>query len=341
MRQPCQHDIRLEKGLRCDHGYIQVFLRHNGTTICKNFGVHTREAQEAASIYLADRRRDILNSLIGVMPKTSSKTFKEVAEIWYVLWQEEKKPDGSDAHSKGACYKVKWTLDRVLVPEFGKKKFEEITANDVSNWRSKFNGTTANRYQAILSSIYSHCEKWVKTEKIKPGFTLPKENPCKVVEMAPSNKRTRILSKYEASKLKLAFVQLNDLDGWEICKLALKSMLSLSDLQNLEIGQEIDINRSKTGVGVNIPIVVTSKLNWFGWRTRWRKARQMSGLTDVQFRDLRKTPMNWLKGRHDIKLISEYAGHADIATTQKAYMIRQSEYLEPLARDIEKQVDDI
>lgn len=121
--------------------------------------------------------------------------------------------------------------------------------------------------------------------------------------------------------------------------MALKSVLSMKDLKNLEIGQEIDTSRSKTGVRVNIPIANLVKLDWYGWRTRWEKAREKAGLTDLQFRDLRKTGINWMKGKFDLKLISEYAGHADIKTTEKSYTIKQSEYLEPLAKYMDSEVD--
>lgn len=346
MRLPCVHNVVLPKNMKCDKGYLQVFMKHNGHSICKNFGTHTKMAEKVASIFISKQHELILNGKIGIGPKLESKKFSDVANAWFKLWEQETNPDGTVSHNKESCYKVRWTLNSVLIPQFGKYNFDEIKEVQIYKWRQGYvdrglSGTTANRYQAILSSIFSHVDKWVKTERIKPAFKLPEVNPCDAVEMAPTKKRERILSKYEASKLKMAFMQLEDLDGWEICKMALKSVLSMKDLKNLEIGQEIDMNRSKTGVRVNIPITNLVKLNWFGWRTRWDKARDIAGLGDVQFRDLRKTGINWLKGKFDLKLISEYAGHADISTTEAAYTIKQSEYLEPLARDIEIQVDSI
>lgn len=346
MRKTCIHGTILPKGLRCDHGYIQVFIRSHGVSVCRNFGLHTPVAQKVAEAFLGKKRYELLERGIGIEPAVPSKKFEEAANLWFEIWKKERNPDGGQAHNKESCYKVRWTLDSILIPAFKDRPFEAIRAVDIDKWRRAFvdkgrSGVTANRYQAILSSIFSHIEKWVKCERIKPAFKLPAENPCRAVEMAPQRKRSRILSKYEASKLKLAFMQLNDLDGWEICKMALKSVLSMKDLKNLEIGDEIDTERSKTGVSVNIPLPVLTKLNFFGWRTRWNHARETAGLNDVQFRDLRKTGINWLKGSHELKLISEYAGHANIRTTEKAYTVKQSEYLAPLARDIEAQVDAI
>src|SRR5689334_9895456 len=61
MKKPCPHGFMLERGLRCDHGAIQVLIRRKGMTICKNIGPHTPDNQEIARIYLADRLKEIRN----------------------------------------------------------------------------------------------------------------------------------------------------------------------------------------------------------------------------------------------------------------------------------------
>lgn len=346
MKKSCPHGLVVPKNLRCHKGYLELNLFVGGRHYCRTFGEHTRESQKVAETHLADKKKEIFLDKFEMSLPLPRKKFYEVAKLWFSIWKEERYPDGSIKHNEESCYKVNWTIERILVPSFGNFQFDEVRAPDIANWRSAFmakgrSGITANRYQAILGSIFSHIEKWVKTERIKPAFQIPKENPCKAVEMAPQRKRERILTKYEAKKLRMAFTQLNDLDGWDICKMALKSVLSLKDLKGLEIGQEIDLERSKTGVPVNLPITVLTQLNFKAWRNRWERARALAGLSDLQFRDLRKTGINWLKGRHDLKLISEYAGHSDIKTTQRAYTIKQSEYLAPLASDLEAQVDEI
>lgn len=344
MRKPCQHGIKLPKGLRCNHGYLELLLKHKGNIICKVFGQHTKEAQQVAEIALAEKRKDILQGKIGIEPELPSRKFDEVAKLWFAQWAKERNSDGSVKHNEESCYKVKWTITKHLQPFFHNRTWESVTSVDVRRLREHlFNGgcnpITANRYQAILSSMFSHVSDWVKCGIIQPMFKLPVENPCEAVELAPVVRRERILTEYEAKKLKNAFMQLNDSDGWEICKMALKSVLSLKDLKALKIGETIDTTRSKTGVPVQLPIAFLSTLNFFGWRTRWEKARELAGLNDLQFRDLRKTGINWLKGRHELKLISEYAGHANIKTTEKSYTVNQAEKLEPLADDLANQVD--
>ena len=346
MRKCSLHNLALERGLRCDHGFIQVLIRTKDLKLCKNFGPHTAHSGEVASIYLAERRKELLNGKIGIAPELPSKKFKDVASLWFNLWVKERKFDGTLAHNEESQYKVRWTIDKVLVPTFGELNFDEIRSVQILRWRETYtdkglSSTTPNRYQAILSSIFTHTSDWIKTERIKPAFKLPVENPCNAVEMAPTRRRERILSHYEATKLRMAFEQLKDFDGWEICKMALKSVLSMKDLKALKIGQEIDTKRTKTDVAVHIPIVHLVKLNWFGWRTRWEKARDLAGLSDVEFRDLRKTGINWANGRHAPKLISQYAGHKSLKTTEASYIIKQSEQMNPIARDLEAQVESL
>lgn len=343
IRKPCPHGASLPKGLRCNHGYIETLIQFKGRLYCRVFGRHTRETEQLATIHLAEKRKDILLGRFNMAPPLASKLFIDVANLWFGIWKEEKDPTGKRLHAQSTIDESRRVLDKVFIPVFGKIMFEEIRPIDIERWREKglkagLSGTSLNRYQAVLGAIYGCITRWIEREKI-PAFKVPVKNPSQAVEKAPNVKRSRILTHYEAKKLKLAFVSLQDMDGWEICKMALKSVLSLKDLKHLELGQEIDIERAKTGVPVNIPLPVLVKLRWTNWRKRWEAARKEAGLSDTQFRDLRKTGINWLKGKFDLKLVSEYAGHADIKTTEDSYTIKQAEYLEPLAKDLDAQVE--
>jgi integrase len=343
-RKPCQHKIILPSGLRCNHGYLEVLLKVKGQIYCRTFKQHTRETQQIAEIHLSEKRKEILMNKFDMSPPMPRKKFPEVADIWFKHWKLETESDGKPSHAERSIEETERVLDKVFKPLFADYWFDEIRPIQIERWREEglrrgLAGTSLNRYQAVLSSIFSKVDRWIKTERIKPEFQVPENNPSLPVEKAPTVKRMRVLTKYEASKLRLAFMTLKDFDGWEICKMALKSILSEKDLRNLDLGQEIDIERAKTGVPVNLPVPVLVKLNWYNWRHRWEAARKEAGLENVQFRDLRKTGINWLKGRHELKLVSEYAGHADIKTTEKSYTIKQAEYLEPLAKDLDAQVE--
>lgn len=346
MRKLCPHRVVLPKGMRCNNSYLEILLTVRGRLYCRTFGPHTREAEKVAEIHLAEKRKEIMLGKFGFEKELERKKFGEAADIWLSHWLKEVTPDGKQAHSEASQTETKRVVEKVLKPIFHKTFYDEIRPIDIERWREKgtangLSGTTLNRYQATLSSLFSSIDRWTKTERIKPAFKMPEGNPCTPVEKAPAVKRERVLTQYEAKKLKLAFVQLNDLDGWEICKLALKSVLSLKDLKHLQLGEEIDIERAKTGVAVNIPLPYLVKLNWVNWRKRWEKAREMAGLIDCEFRDLRKSGINNLKGNFDLKLISEYAGHADIKTTERSYTVKQFEVMKPLADYMDSWVENI
>jgi integrase len=333
------------KGLRIVRGYVQIRLMSAGRYYHKNFGVDSPLARELAEIHLAEKRREILMGKFGIEKELPERTFAELVPVYKKMWAEEKDGDGRPAHSERAITVCFTIIDRALTPFFGKLKWHTIKSTDVERWRAArldtgVLGTSVNREQVPLSSMFSHIERAVALERI-PKFKLPADNPCKHVEKARTRKRVRIPTDYELKKLKLAFQNRQDVDGWEICKLALKSILSEKDLRKLELGAVIDTERSKTGVPVHIPITVLQRLNWLNWRKRWEGARKEAGLSDLQFRDLRKKGGNHLIGRHDTKLVSQYFGHASVKTTENSYVVLEQEKMRPLAADLETWVEGI
>jgi len=355
MRKPCQHGSVLPRGMRCDHGYIQVRLDH--MNICRNFGAHTKDSEEAAFIFLGECRRRIALGKAGVVFEAPQISFAKACDISLPFWQNERDADGRLMHSEAAVYERIRVIEKELKPVFGKINFDELTTQQVEDWREILttergvSGTTVNRYQGVLSGIYSDLMKYVKAGKIKKAFRLPAENPCLAATWAKIKTRKVIWTDYQLKKLKLSFMQLGDADGWEICKLALKSVLSLSDLKALEIGQMIDTERSKTGVPVRLPITVLTKLNFVNWRKRFEAARDLAGVTVYKevdgkrvvdqdqtptLRDMRKSGINALTGKgYDQKLVSQYAGHSSVKTTESVYQLRIDEKLKPLADDLE------
>ncbi len=338
------------KGLRIVRGYIQVRLMSNGRYYHRNFGLDCPLARELAQIHLAEKRKEILMGKFGIAPELPSKKFGEVSKIFLDYWSKEISPEGTPAHTPKAVTHMGYFIS-YLEKYFGQFKFDAVRPVDVLKWREsrvrEVQGTSINREQAVLSSIFGTVEKLINIEAIK-AFKQPLDpqtgkviNPCSSVDKAPTKKRNRIPSDYELKKLKLSFANLQDQDGWYICKLALKSILSEADLRKLELGSVIDMERTKTGVKINIPVTVLQKLNWKNWRRRWNAARAEAGLGDLQFRDLRKKGGNHLIGQFDTKLVSQYFGHASVRTTEKSYVVLEQEKMRPLAESLETWVESI
>ena len=337
---------KLPKGLRLDkHGavdYVQVRIFNNGEMYTKNFGPDSPTARQVAGIHLAEKRKEILMGKIGVSPELPRKRFKDVAAIFVKEWGKELDPNGKPCHSDDAAVGLANRLGSAILPTFGNAWYDEIRPIDVKAWRDKrtqtVTGTTANREQVILGSIFSSVEKWIKIEKI-PAFKTPAENPCTGIEKAPLVKRERNLSEYEISKLLWAAKELGDDNGLENIVLALETCLSLKDLHRLHLGDTINLKRTKTGVDVLLPIVVLHQPSWVNWRKRFEAIRAKAGIKDVEFKDLRKSGGNLLVGLHDVKLVSQYMGHADVQTTEGIYTKVQAEKMSPLAKTLKAKIN--
>lgn len=332
------------KGLRIIAGYVQARIMHEGKIYSKTFGQDSPLSRELAEIWLSERRKEALMGKLGIKKDLPSKTFKEAALIWFEMWQKETKPTGELEHNESSIKETGRVLNKTLIPAFS-RAYDQIRPKDVEYWRNKavnqgLSGTSANRYQAVLSSIFNGIHMLVKAEKIK-AFKLPLDpetgnvfNPCDFVEKAPNVKRKRVLSVLELKALKLACLEANDADLWEICEMALKSLLRKKDLFALEAGL-IDTVQFKTARAIKLPINVLRPLRYENFRKRWETVRRAARLVDVQFRDLRKTGSNLLKMRnHSTKMISEFLGHASTRTTE-IYMVEDAAHLKPLADDLD------
>lgn len=331
----------MNRGLRIVRGYVQIRIIHKGQYYHKSFGRDCPLARELAQIHLSEKRKEILMGRFGVRVELPSKRFDEAARLYFSVWAQEKDAEGKLKHR--AAKEAGRVIETNLIPHFGKKHFEEVRPLDVVKWRESrlrtVLGTSVNREQAVLSSIFSHLSDWVRTEAI-PAFKLPRDeegiviNPCASVERAPNRKRKRVLSILELKRLKEACYALKDEDMWEICGMALKSLLRKKDLFSLETGGTIDIIQAKTQQRVNLP-VRSVPLNYANFRKRWEAVRKAARLEDCQFRDLRKTGANLAKMKgHSQKLIQEFLGHASQRTTD-IYMVPDVEHLRPLAKDLE------
>lgn len=332
----------MKRGLRIVRGYVQIRIMHKGQYYHKNFGADSVLARQLADIHLSEKRKEILMGRFGVVAELPVKSFGEAARLYFARWSNEKDAEGRIRH--GAAREAGRIITSNLVPYFGTRSFESIRPVDIQRWREKrlksVLGTSVNREQAVLSSIFSHTAQWVANGDI-PAFKLPIDpqsgnvfNPCTSVEKAPNRKRRRVLSILELKALKAACYELKDEDMWEICGMALKSLLRKKDLFNLEAGIGIETVQAKTQRGISLPVGVLRPLQYKNFRRRWDCARHAARLEDCQFRDLRKTGANLLKmKKHSQKMISEFLGHASTRTTE-IYMIDNAEHLKPLAKDL-------
>ena len=344
--------MNLPRNLIIDHGYLQVRIMFRGRVHCKNFGPDNADMRLVAAKYAADTKLAMRMGTFGVVKDLPSKKFSEVADLYFSIWSKELNAEGQPTHSASGIYTCELILSKTLKPFFGKFFIEDIKPIDVIRYRQQrikdgVSPQTANREQGVLSSCFGFVRQWMEQERIEK-FKLPKENPCKYVDLAPMKKREKLLTTQELSALKNAFVDLADPDGWAICAMAAKSLLRKKDVMKLEKGQEIDLIQSKTNVRVQIPIQVLQPMRYENFRKRFEAARRKAGLEfplndprNVQFKDLRRWGATFLKGQNfSNTLISNMLGHKSTDTTE-IYMARNSEHLKPLAEALNKIVDSL
>lgn len=361
---------KLPRGLRCDRGYLMLTVEFNKRLVAKPYcGPHTKASEMLARERLSKIRSEIFLGRFGHEPDIPEKTFDQAFTIWFELWKNEKDGSGVPIHNERSIKNCLEACERNLLPYFGRMKYHEITPAHIDKRRferiagkknidgtwavSPVSGTTVNREHVPLSAMFSDIAKAIKAGKIE-AFKIPMFrhangetafNPCEGAQKADMRVHERILTDYEIAKLRSACLSLQDFDGWSICKLMLTTVLSLADMKRLEVGQQIDMKRAKTGASIKIPLIVLDKLNWTNWDRRWDKIRAKAGFSMdrksseyVDAKVLRKTGMNWMDGTFSPEQIAQYAANKTV-TTKKHYLLADMEKMKPLAQFMQSKVE--
>jgi len=185
--------MKFPKGLRISNGYLQLCIMHKGQLYIKNFGKPDKLSIEVATIHLAEKRKEILMGTFNISKPLPRKKLRETGEIYFEWWSKELDPNGRQKHGDVSIKAAHYVYNKWLLPYFGEMWHDGIKPKDVQAWRDEYTqtnkGTSANRVQVILSSIFNKIERLVKTERIDP-FRLPIENPTKYIEKAKTENRS-------------------------------------------------------------------------------------------------------------------------------------------------------
>jgi len=115
-------------------------------------------------------------------------TLSDVAEQFLTEHAETKR-----AASTAASYRD--LLERLALPELGKRKAEKVTTADIQRLHGKLGHVpyAANRLLRVLSSLYTFASK---AHLVPPGF-----NPCRGIEHFAEEGRERYLTSVELAKI--------------------------------------------------------------------------------------------------------------------------------------------
>lgn len=117
-----------------------------------------------------------------------ASTLAEVAELFLVEHVEAKR-----ASSSASSYRD--VLERLALPDLGKRKAEKITTAEIQRLHSKLANSPyqANRLLRVLSSLFSFA---AKVHAVPIGF-----NPCRGIERFPEDGRERYLTTAELTRI--------------------------------------------------------------------------------------------------------------------------------------------
>lgn len=327
----------LPKGIRVNHGYVEVRIFPDGKQYSRTFGKDTPLARQLATIHLNEKRKEIFMGTFNVS-KVGRILVSDALDLFFDKhFKNYQHPETNEARSKESCTNTK-SIIRLLKSFFEKYFVDELDVKALKEYRQQriefddlANGTV-NRELVILGSMINCFRLWVESDEVKP-VRLPADksgaavNPCEVLPKLTERPRKRVASATELAALYRACFALGDAAMWSIIETELDTTLRYSDLMKLEtvevVNNQITVRQGKTGNDVNLPGIVKpvwSKV-FINFRSRWEAVRDKAGCPDLQFRDIRKTGMQMLEqlgfSAEDIALT---AGHSSKAITQKWYL---------------------
>ena len=284
---------------------------------------------------LSKRKAEIAEGKFFPERQNAHVTFEEVSKLF---WEQH-------AQYKKSADSIKLRLDR-LVSMFGKRKLTDITPLMVQEMRNaiKCNATpaTANRYHAILRTVFNKAKDWKMFHGENPGSIthLEKEAP----------NRLRYLTEHEIKKM-LVVCDARILP-LVICALTTGmrrgEMLGLKWL-DVDLNQRlIYLTETKSGKAREIPIIdklyaLLSEMPQTGekvfdipiitLRRCFDRALHEAGISGFRFHDLRHTfASHFIMRTGNLPALQCILGHSTPVMTQRYAHLSNSHLRENMAR---------
>ena len=301
-----------------------VHRRCNGSVVRRTLGaldaLTVEDARHAARVLLADAEAKRAPAAIPTVRTFAPAFLADCAERW--------KPATRRAHADG--------MDRFILPAFGDRRVDAVTAKDVRNWFDDLSVTragSANRALAVLSSMMKHAEAL--------GLRREDSNPCKGLRRRKTGFEAHYLTDDEFAALGRA------LDGAEadhpvavaVVRFLLYTGARKSEALRLKWehvhGDRAVLPDSKTGPRTiwlaspartvlaarsrqtNCPWVFASPCGQPATvDSEWNAIRAAAGLPTLRIHDLRHSlAAVAVNGGEGLRVVAGLLGHADIKTT--------------------------
>ena len=301
-----------------------VHRRCKGSVIRRTLGtldaLTVEDARHAARVLTGDAVASVAPVAVQTVRTFAPEFMADCAERW--------KPATRRAHADG--------MNRYILPAFGNRRVDAVTAKDVRNWFDDLSVTragSANRALAVLSSLMKHAEAL--------GLRREDSNPCKGLRRRKTGFEAHYMTDDEFSALGRA------LDGAEtddpVAVAAVRFLLYTgarkSEVLRLK-WEYVHSNRavlpdSKTGprtIWLASParavlaaqprredcpwVFASSSGEPANVNKGWNAVREAAGLPTLRIHDLRHSHAAVaVGGGEGLRVVAGLLGHADIKTT--------------------------
>jgi len=291
----------------------------------------------------------------GIDPKREKEKLKEIDKdkVTYVHFFEKFTKNYRLIHHKPSTLKVDGYIIKLhIMPFFGGKNIEEITTNDILDFKESLKHVpiTCNKCFAVIHRSFELAELW--------GYRQKNSNPCRGVKKYPERKRERFLSKEELRRLEAVLeteeiLQLKSPYVLAAIKMLMYTGCRMSEILTLKwedahlVENYIHLKDSKTGERVvplnepgrkileklerreENPYVFCSQKHKDGHLVNiakaWQKIRKKADLPDVRIHDLRHSFASFaIKQGLDLYQVAKLLGHKNIRTTTRyAHLARE------------------
>ena len=235
-------------------------------------------------------------------------------------------------------------FDKYLLPQFGRKRFGEITPEQVAalHYRLRTKATTANQVVGLLSRLFH--------KAAKSGYAPEGGNPCRFIKKYPTRSCERFLSEREFLRLGTVLDELETKGKISATAAAGLRLLMLTGCRRNEIlmlrwedvnleHDEIRLRDAKTGARA-VPLSPTARQvltslprhpdnPWVvsgrgpgarlsNLNASWGAVRKKAGLEDVRIHDLRHSyASRALSLGESLPMIGKLLGHRKVQTTAR------------------------
>lgn len=316
--------MKLPRGVRLDHGYVQVRLFHRGQyVLCKNFGPPCDEAFDAASAAYLEAKKRIREGQWGIKREPRAIKFSEARGIFYRRhYLEYRNPNTHAPRTEGSIQRTRTALD-LIGKYFDGYWLHEVGIKEIKAYKERaiedlgWAAATFNKHRMFLSSLFTQFRMWGQEDALH-AIRLPTDgaggfyNPCDGVGTLTENKRQRVPSAEELAKAH-EWCKVEAPELWYAIEMALMTALRKSDL--LSLTGEVKGVQHKTGDTFSLPHTLERPIEYS--KHQWNRLRdfmgwRLDGGSHTTWHDLRHwAPTLLAQKGYSIPQMQSYTAHKD------------------------------